>query len=106
MIKQTNKLAEKLHKETGKVLIGVRVFDNCLLCYFSNNSGRFVSKDGEYWGETGLFYIPSVNYSRSNITLKIAEQFPSVVRWMDDYVNSNRITKWLMRLNKKQSYDY
>lgn len=106
MIRQVNKLAEDLNNKTGKVLIGVWVFDNCLLCYFEGHSSKFVSKEGQYWGPADRFYIPSINYSRNRMTLTICDRFPSVVRWMDDYVNSNPITKWFMKLNKKQRYDY
>ena len=106
MIRQANELAKKLYKKTGKKLIGIRVFDNCLLCYFEGASGRYVSKEGKQWGSIGSFYIPSINYSRTSMTLRICEQFPGVIRWMDDYVQSNPLTRWLMRLNKKQKYDY
>lgn len=106
MIRQINKLAEDLYQQTGKVLIGVRVFDNCLLCYFQNNSCRFISKENKYWGEVGSFYLPTVTYSRANVTSRIQEQFPGVIKWMEDYLESNKITRWLMRFNKRQSYDY
>ena len=105
MVEQANALAQQLKHETGKTLIGIRVFDNCLLCYFSNHSGRFVSKNGFNWGPVGSFYIPSINYSKETIPNKILDEFPNVIRWVEDYLQGNFITKWLMKFNRKQSYD-
>lgn len=91
MIRYVNALAKELKHDTGKTLIGVRVLDNCLLCYFHNNSCRFVSKSGFNWGPIGSFYIPTKTYAPSKMTTRIKEQFPDVIQWVDDYVNSNFI---------------
>lgn len=106
MIRHINALAKRLNKETGKTLIGVRVFDNCLLCYFDKNSCRFISKEGFNWGPIGSFYIPTTTYSKNKMTHRIQKQFPNVVKWVDKYVNSDLITRSIMFLSRDNNYGY
>jgi len=97
IFKLVNALALTISQETGKEVIAIRVFSNCLCIYFLKGSCRFCSKHSIYWGEPGNCYFTTSNFNALNASPKLKQQFGNLLTWTEEYINANYIQKmWLI----------
>lgn len=96
IFKIANALALKIQEETGKEVIAIRVFNNCLCLYFAKGSCRFYSKQGLDWGSNNLCYFITNNFNKNKLSIRLVEQYTNLINWTEEYINSNYIQRlWL-----------
>lgn len=77
IIKRIQDLVKTVKQELNKVVIGFRVFTNCLLLYFENGATRFYSKKGLDWGATGSMHFASNKLDLTGLSDKLNRAYDS-----------------------------
>lgn len=97
LFKRLNILVKQVKEETGKEVVAIRVFDNCLCLYFAKGSCRFYSKQGLNWGKVGAIYFPTDTFNRNSFSKRLVEQFNNLIGWTEEYISANPIQRlWLL----------
>lgn len=101
---QANTLAKQIEQEEGKTVVGVRVFSNTLLLYFSEGKCLFRSKEGLNWGPTGSMYFPTINFRVSSISKRLHSQYKDLIQWTKDYVEGSIFAKIFLLMEYTAKY--
>lgn len=104
VFRMANELSLGIEEESGKEVIAIRVFHNCLCMYFKKGSCKFYSKRGLDWGFTGAIYFITNKFSLVNIPQKLLEEYKNLIMWTSEYANANRIQKLWLQLEYKIKY--
>lgn len=96
MFKIVNAFALQVGEELNKEIVAIRVFNNCLVLYFTKGSCRFYSKKNIDWGNTGTCYFITNNFNRLTISKRLEEQYEFLINWTIEYINANYVERlWL-----------
>lgn len=104
IFKIANTLAKTIQEETGKEVIAIRVFTNCLCIYFAKGSCKFYSKKGLDWGSPNLCYFITTNFNKNKISNRLIEQYNNLINWTEEYINSSYIQRLWLNLEYSIKY--
>lgn len=104
ILKAANAKAILIEKETGKEVIAIRVFHNCLCIYFTKGSCRFFSKEKLDWGFTGAIYFVTNNFHKTKLSKRLVEQYNNVINWTSEYIEASYVQKLWLQLEYKIKY--
>jgi hypothetical protein len=96
--------ADLIEEASGKEVIAIRTFNNCLCVYFLKGGCKFFSKDKLDWGKNDKVYFITKKFSIKKMSSRLIEQFNPLINWTSEYIESGYPEKLWLQLEYNIKY--
>jgi hypothetical protein len=96
--------AQLIKEATGKEVIAIRTFNNCLCVYFLTGGCRFFSKDKLDWGKNDKVYFITKEFNTLKVSKRLFEQYNCLITWTSHYIESGYPEKLWLQLEYNIKY--